>query len=300
VDKVSLSNALPLSVVTSATTIEVGGYPARYRSSMKFIDSDYLNLFEMPLLAGEPLLETDSISSIIVNREWIKMLGLDNPWDAVGLIITVWGEKVPIKGVIDNFHSSSMRSKITPMMLVSYPDYDVVSVKLATNNLSKSIEDLKAAWKSIYPEYIYSYNFVDERLANMYVKEEKMFGITLFFSLITIFIACIGLFGLASFMVNRKVKEVGVRKVLGASVGQIVSIFTNEFLRLILISFVIAAPLVWYGMDLWLTGFEYRVSIDFTVFITGIVLIIIISLATVIAPTVKASLVNPADSLRNE
>lgn len=300
VDNVSLSNTLPLSHTTSTTSIRVSGYAETFSTNMKFVDNDYLKLYDMPLLAGEPLLDTDSISSIIVNKEWVEMVGLSDPQEAVGLILTVWGETAPVKGVIDDFHSSSMKTKIPPMILVSYPDYNIASVALSTAKLSQSVAVLESTWKSIYPEYDFLYSFVDDQLAQMYVREEKMFGITLFFSIITIAIACIGLFGLASFMVNRKVKEVGVRRVMGATVSQIVGLFSKEFLRLIGISFIIAAPLIWYAMNLWLNSFEYKTTIDFSLFLNGIILITLISLITVVVPTIKAAMANPAESLRSE
>lgn len=301
ISKVSLTSDFPSSYSRSSTVIRVEGFQDEFKTTLKYIDHNYIDLFDIPLVAGRNLLVSDTITSVLVNEAWGRDLGLDHSGDAVGMLVDFWDKKVPVRGVVSDFHTRSMSHKIEPLMLMSnVKNHAFAAVKITNNDTQSSIGNMVGVWKDVYPEYDFNYYFVEDQLANMYVKEEKMFGILSVFSLITIFISAMGLFGLASFMANRKVKEVGVRKVLGASVYQIVSIFSKEYVRMISIAFLIAAPMIWYGMKLWLSNFEYHVEINVFMFIAGVILISFIALITVVVPTWSASLANPAKSLRDE
>jgi putative ABC transport system permease protein len=301
IESVSLSYTNPASGSVSVTNTSIQDDPESYDASVKLADEDYINIYDITLLAGRGFTPHDTISEILVNEEYLRIIGISDPEEAVGKLVTIWGSTVPIVGVMKNFHSVSLHEKMAPLVLTSQiSSYRIVSLKINTKNIEATIPMIEKTWKGLYPDYDFDYKFVDAEIAEFYEGEQKMSTIFAVFAGIAIFIGCLGLYGLASFTVNQKTKEIGVRKVLGAKVSQILYMFSKEFLILVFVAFVVAAPLVWYIMNSWLQNFEYKITIGPEVFIMGVISTAIIAVLTVGYKSVSAAIANPVDCLRDE
>ncbi|HZY38458.1 MAG TPA: ABC transporter permease [Mucilaginibacter sp.] len=270
---------------------------------LKFGDADYCKTFELRFVAGKPYDKNDTAREAVVNESLIHKLGINNPFDALGKTISINGARkwLRISGVVKDFKTNSLREEVKPTVISPRKTYESeIAIKLQTGNLAKTVAALQKQWQAIYPEYAYNGSFVDDSIAQFYKQEMQMELIYKIFAGIAIFISCLGLYGLVSFMVVQRTKEVGVRKVLGASVGNIVFLFSKEFMILIRLSFVVAVPVGWYMMNSWLQNFVYRISINVDVFATAIVASILLAWVTVGYNTIKAALANPVKSLRSE
>jgi len=254
VQQVSLQFSNPSSSSTSISNFYVEDKPEEYFTAMKFADEDYIDIYGIELLAGRSIRPSDTLREVVVNEKLLKYIGHEGTYDeAIGMQVRVWGENVPIVGVVKDFHAQSLKEDIMTLMIFSYTDaYRMATVNVSMRDFNVVNADIKNVWKTLYPEFDYEHTFLDEAMKQFYEGEQKMTAIFTFFSVIAIVIGCLGLFGLASFMVNQKVKEIGVRKVLGATVTSIVSMFSMSFLKLIGVSFVLAAPAAWYVMNQWL------------------------------------------------
>jgi putative ABC transport system permease protein len=185
--------------------------------------------------------------------------------------------------------------------MIIYPSlYYDAGIAIKGENVPETIDFIKKTWTDLFPEEYFNYEFLDDLLKSLYEAEQRQLVLFRIFSAISIFIGCLGLLGLVSFMANQKLKEIGVRKVFGASVGGILVIFSKEFIKLIIIAFVIAAPLAWYFMNMWLENFKYHISIHWSYYVLGLLFTVVIALATVAYRSVRAGLANPIDSLRAE
>ncbi|MGK7388815.1 MAG: ABC transporter permease [Candidatus Cyclobacteriaceae bacterium M2_1C_046] len=296
---VTLANATPASGNTSITSINYGG--KQYLSMMKAADEKYTELFDLNILAGRNLIPSDTIRELVVNEQFVKELGFNAPEEIIGVNIDMWGRQIPVVGVVNDFHANSLREKIRPLMLFTNKEsYGLLSAKISSNNLNSLVTEFEAVHKNVYPEYAMEYEFFEDDIASFYEGERKMASVLGVFSLVAIFIGCIGLYGLISYVTQQKIKEVGIRKVLGASVNNIMMIFSKEFIILILIAFVIAAPLAGLGMGEWLNSFQYKIDLGFQVYLAGIILTLLIALITVGYKTYKAATSNPVESLNNE
>jgi ABC-type antimicrobial peptide transport system permease subunit len=178
--------------------------------------------------------------------------------------------------------------------------YSQAGIKLATMNIAATLQSVKKIWERTYPDFVYEYRFLDDKIASFYKQENQLSQLYKIFAAIAIFLSCLGLYGLASFMAAQRIKEVGIRKVLGATAGNIVYLFSKEFILLIAIAFAIAAPFAWYYMHQWLQDYAYRISISWWLFAAGGLAAIIIALATISFQAIKAALANPVTSLRSE
>ncbi len=301
IESVSLAFTNPSSGSVSITNVHVQDDPESYDVSVKLADENYIGIFDIKLLAGHGLQARDTLSEMVVNEEFLKVTGISSPEEAIGKQVKIWGSTVPIVGVMNNFHTVSLHQKIAPVALFSgINTYRLASIKINTNNIAATIPMIKSVWKELYPDYDFDYKFVDAQIAEFYEGEQKMSTIFAVFASIAIFIGCLGLYGLASYTVNQKVKEIGVRKVLGAKVSQILYMFSREFITLVVIAFLLAAPLAWYIMNQWLQGFEYRINIGPMIFITSVFITAFIAVATVGYKSISAAIANPVDSLRDE
>jgi ABC-type antimicrobial peptide transport system permease subunit len=203
--------------------------------------------------------------------------------------------------VLKDFHDRSLRNDLAPLLIT--PDiamYNQVGIKLTTANMSTTIKSVKQVFDKTFPDFVYQYKFLDEKIANFYKQENQLAQLYKIFAAIAIFLSCLGLYGLASFMAVQKIKEVGIRKVLGASTSNIVYLFSKEFIILIAIAFAIAAPIAWYYMQQWLQDYVYRINISWWLFAAGGLVATIIALATISFQAVKAAMANPVKSLRSE
>lgn len=286
-----------------------------YDINIKAVDRRYLKTYGLELLAGRWMNESEEKLAgppldwnerkyvLIVNESAARTLGFKDPRQIVDRRITIGINQItaPVIGVVKDFHTTSMHEKISPVALIniSYFYHDA-GIKIKSSNIGETISFIERIWKDLHPDYYFNYTFLDDHIATLYLQEERTFTLFQIFSGISIFIGCLGLYGLISFMANQKLKEVGIRKVMGASVSSIVVLFSKEFIRLIVIAFILAAPLTWYGMSQWLQNFAYHIDIHWSVFAFAIFVTMLIALLTVGYRSVKTALANPVDSLRAE
>ena len=271
-----------------------------YDVVLKLGDEQYLSTFGLQLLAGRNLYPSDTIREYLVNETLVKKLGVTN--DAViGKNAMINDVNGTIVGVIKDFHNESFHSPIRPLAITTQTrSYYSCAVKVNTASLSPTLKAVQKTWEQLYPDNIYQSEFLDERVARYYQLDQRIQQVIQTFTVIAIFIACLGLYGLVSFMAARKTREVGVRKVLGASVESILWLFGKEFVRLLLLAFVIAAPLAWWVMNKWLESFVYRISPGPGIFGLAMLITLVIACLTVGYSAVKAAVMNPVKSLRSE
>ncbi|GAB2586722.1 ABC transporter permease [Spirosoma areae] len=271
------------------------------------VDFDFFDTYKIKLLAGRNFLPTDShtngdkVVNAIMNNSAIRLLGFRDAASAVGQKVKLFGREWEIVGVVSDFHQQSLRHPIEPIVFQPfYTNGGYYSVKIATTDLDRTIDRVKQQYQTFFPGNNFSYFFMDEQFNRQY-RDDQIFGkITTFFSLLAVLIASLGLFGLSSYTIAQRTKEIGIRKVLGASVPGIVALLSKDFLKLVLVSIVIASPIAWYAARQWLQDFAYKIDIDWWVFPLVGVLAIGIALMTVSFQSVKAALMNPVKSLRSE
>ena len=269
---------------------------------LKFGDEDYVKTYGLQLLAGRNISKSDTTKEILVNETLMKKLGVHDPKEMIGKEIrtgrSAWRS---IVGVVRDFKTNSLREDVKPTMIGERRKfYSRTGIKLRTSNLAQMQSRIQNAWNEFYPEYAFTSSFMDDDINNFYRKEQQMSLLYKLFAGIAIFISCLGLYGLVSFMVTQKTKEVGVRKVLGASVANILYLFSKEFTVLILLAFLIAVPVAWFLMSHWLEDFVFRINIGVGVFLLAVVSSVVIAWITVGYKSVKAALSNPIKSLRTE
>jgi ABC-type antimicrobial peptide transport system permease subunit len=304
VAKVSFSN-LGISSASRQRTVfnyAKNGAVEEFITDIKFGDNQYLETYKLKLLAGRNYLKGDSIKEFVVNKALIKQLGMETPEEAIGQTISLWGQiNAPIVGVVEDFHMTSLREGIEACILATNNrSYQTINVKLNTAQLKDALVHIEKVWTKQYPESIFSYQFLDQTIASFYEEEQKTASLFKIFAGIAIFIGCLGLFGLISFITTQKTKEVGIRKVLGASVANITLLFFKEFALLILIAFLIAAPIAYYVMSNWLQNFQYSIPMGASIFLIAILASLFIAALTVSYQSIKAALANPIKSLRSE
>ena len=276
-------------------------------------DFDYIKTLGLHVIAGREFLKdhpTDAENAFIINETAVKEFGFETPEKAIGKKLA-WDKWIPdslnpvkrgeVVGVIKDFHSKSLHEKVTKTVLIIYsPIVEKVAVKVKTANLPKTIEDIRSAWNKFSPDFPLDYNFLDENFERMYKSEEKLGSLLWIFTAMAIFIGCLGLFGLAAFSAEQRVKEIGIRKVLGASAASIVTLLSGNFVKLIVISLLIASPVAWWAMNNWLEDFAYRINIGWWVFVIAAASALVIALLTVSFHAVKAAIANPVGALRSE
>ena len=301
VELASLNNKPPSSGSVSGTSFKIEGNEKDYETQVKLVDGNYLNLFGLKLIAGENVEDLDTAKGFLVNEKLAIMVGYNNPQEIVGKQINLWKKKLPVIGVVKDFHTMSLHQPIeATAMFNRIKNYQTLSVKINPQSMQETIKQIQQKWEGAYPDFIFSYEFLDDSIKEFYESEKKMSVLLSIFTSMAIFIGCLGLFGLASFMANQKTKEIGVRKVLGASVESIVFMFSKEYVKLIVLGFLLASPLAWYIMNQWLSGFAYKIDIGPLIFLTGIGVTFVIAIATVGYRSFQAAIINPAQSLRSE
>ena len=278
-----------------------GEAESKKQVELQFADDHFFSTHGMQLLAGQVFTPSDSGSGFVVNETLVHDLGLPQPEQALGKYISVWNLDLPIVGVVADYHTSDFGRKIAPLAITNFsPQYGVLNLKVNMARAESIISRLEEVWKLTYPEYDFSYAFLDDRVAGFYRDYHRNFSLAQVFAGMAIFIGCLGLYGLVMFMIERKTKEIGIRKVLGASVRNILMLFSKEFVYLILIAFCVAAPVAWYVMHLWLQNFTYRVDLGIDTFLIAILASLLIALLTVGYQSVKAAQANPVEVLRDE
>ncbi|WP_338875156.1 ABC transporter permease [Spirosoma sp. SC4-14] len=267
------------------------------------VDYDFLKTFDLKLLAGRNFSKEFGADpkALIFNKKAVQQLGFDQPEEAIGKQIEFWGETFTLVGVTDNFHQQSLRDAYEPLILRLIPDVrGFFSIKMAGRELNSTIDEVRSEWNHFFPGNPFEYSFLDERFNEQYRADQRFGQVFGLFTGLAILVACLGLFGLASFTTAQRTKEIGIRKVLGASVGEIVQMLYREFAILILVAFVVATPLAWYAVRQWLQGYAFRTDIQWWLFIVPFVMVLLIALLTVSFQSIKAALMNPVTSLRTE
>jgi ABC-type antimicrobial peptide transport system permease subunit len=303
IEKVTYIWTPPMSQSHNTTSVRYDTRQAeeKFALNTKFADEDYLSLYGIKLLAGRNIAHIDTMREALVNEELVKRLGEKSNDKVLNKILEFNGRKITIVGVVQDYHVMTLHEKIPPLAITSHTAmYRTIAIKMNMADAQNTIKKLDKIWSATFPDFVFEYEFYDEQIGKMYLMETAMLGLIQAFALIAILIGCLGLYGLVSFMVAQKTKEIGVRKVLGASIGQILWLFGKEFSFLILIAFIIAAPAAWWVLNGWLQDFEYRISISFGVFAAAIFVTGMIAVITVGWQSSRAALANPVKSLRTE
>ncbi|MEP7231222.1 MAG: ABC transporter permease [Ginsengibacter sp.] len=274
-----------------------------FNANLKWADANYFKTYNLQFVAGHAYNNSDTIRDFVVNETLLKKLGITDPQKAIGKQINFWdGEKVAnIVGVIKDFNSYSLRDPISPVVLSTWKQvYRTINIKIKAGSEKTVLPYIKKLWTSAYPDNVYDYKFLDQKIANFYKQEGQLSQLYKIFAGIAIFISCLGLYGLVSFMAVQRTKEMGIRKVIGASARNIVYLLSKEFTLLIIIAFVIAAPLAYFIMNKWLQNYTYRIPLGASVFVLAIISSVIIAWITVGHRAIKTAMANPVKSLRTE
>jgi len=268
----------------------------------KFADDQYLSTYKLPLVAGRNLQPSDTAREFLVSQMLVKNLGISDPQDVLNKEIDLWGfMNGRVVGVVKDYNNRSFRRDLAPVLITtSKRFYNQASIKFATADVSPAMRSIEKVWGQTFPEFVFEYKFIDDKIESFYKQENQLSSLYKIFAAIAIFLSCLGLYGLASFMAVQRIKEVGIRKVLGASVSSVVYLFSKEFIVLIGIAFAIASPIAWYFMHKWLQDYVYRINISWWLFIVGGICAIAIALITVSFQAIKAAIANPVKSLRTE
>lgn len=287
--------------------IDRGDSLAPTNADIKFVsaDHDFITTYGVKILAGRNFsrdFSTDT-GSFLLNEAAVKILGLKNNEEAIGKNFQYGNRRGQLIGVFNDFHFESMHQKIVPLVLLvprSQNNYGAISIKIAGQNIPASIAHVENTWRKFLPESPFQYTFLDENFDRLYQSELRQGTIFTVFACIAIFIACLGLFGLSAFAITQRIKEIGIRKVLGANVSTIVTLLSKDFLKLVLIATVIAFPIAWFAMRTWLEDFAYRINIPWWIFLLAGILAAVVALFTISFQAIKAALANPVKSLRTE
>lgn len=302
---VSLSSSSPVSDYNHhyGTSFRLPGHREEDEKSAeeKGADMNYLSFFKLELIAGRNFSSVQpQFNEFIVNEKLIRALNL-TPEEAIGQRLIINEGEAVIVGVVRNFHNNALQEELSPCVLLNSSQWlDRANIKMNPKaDLSETVAFVERTWKGIYPEGIFNGIFLDQAIARNYTLEALIFKGFTIFSALTIFVGCLGLYGLLNFITLRRTKEVGIRKALGASVNQIVTMFGKEFVIMVAISFFIAAPCCYYWMNAWLNGFAYHIDISWWMFAIGISLTWLITILTISYQTIRTATANPVEALRN-
>ncbi len=311
VSGVSFSSSLPSGLRRNRSSEGIGKQSAELPSDYlvyerQLIDPSYLNVYQIKLLAGRNLTIADSTGNILVNKTLAKNLEFLNPEDAIGQEVKLGGRGMgTIVGVTDDFYSNSFKEAVDNMaFLINDKAYGNASIKLnvqpGQGSLSDAVKQIETIWTSTFPEHIFELDFFDENIKAFYAQEQKLSKLFQLFSFTFLLIGCLGLYGLITFAVNRKGKEVAIRKVLGATLSSILMMFSKEYVRLILLSFVIATPVAYYVVTDWLINFANPIELQWWLFLLPGLLVLVIALLVICTKSFRAANTNPIDKLKYE
>lgn len=314
VSSVSIGYGFPGDAVAGdGVIVPRNGEQKNYSSTMLAVDYDYIPTLGLQVIAGRGFSKknaTDKDAAFMINETAVRELGFGTPEKAIGqtLLWPVWDALTPdsmkrgqVIGVVKDFHYKSLYEKVETAVLQIYPPANwKVAVKLERAGISGTVKAVEAVWNRFSPEYPMEYRFLDENFTQMYQSEDKLRTLLWIFTAIAIFVGCLGLFGLAAYSAVRRIKEIGIRKVLGATSGGLVVLLSKDFVKLVLISLVLASPLAWYLMHQWLEDFPYRIQLSWWIFVLAGLIAICIALITVSFQAVRAALSNPVKNLRTE
>ena len=302
VEKVSFSFASPIDVNTDWNTdIIYNGVPQHdFGVNLKWADSVYPSLYHFQLLAGKL---APGPYTMVVNESFLRKLGIHRPSDALGakVIVNGVGDTSIISGVVKDFNIAPLQDTIRPMLLENWSRlYSTINIKLTSTMIPRTLPAIEKIWKDAYPDDVYEYRFLDESIARYYVQEDQMASLYKIFAVLAVFISCLGLYSLVSFMAANRAREIGVRKVLGASVGNIMYLFSREFILLVLLSFLIAAPVAGFCMEKWLENYAFHFKPGPVLYLEAGCISLVIAWLSVGYRSLKAATANPVENLRIE
>jgi putative ABC transport system permease protein len=269
-------------------------------------DTNYIKVYQIKLLAGRNVAASDSTQELLINETYAKALGFQHPEEAINKVLTLGnGKKCPVVGVMNDFHERSLHGSIGPIVFEYNKRADIFHILLKPENEEATIwpaaiAKITKAYKSIYPDNDFTYTFLDDTIAKFYTSEQQTSGLLKWATGLAILISCLGLLGLVIYTTNIRTKEIGIRKIFGASVTNIVTILSKDFVKLVILAFVIATPIAWWAANKWMENFAYRTSMSWWVFAISGALMILISLVTLSVQIIKAAMANPVKSLRTE
>lgn len=302
----SLSSAPPLDFGRNATSFVEVGHEDKgdMKTRNKFVDHRYLDAYEIELVAGRDFRKSeynDTIDAFIVNEALVRQLEVGSPEEAIGKRLKCYGTQAMIVGVTKDFHIDRLNEEIAPLIMFPWHvNVNGADLKIAPENLQPALAKLREVWMEVFPTRSFQYQTVDDFIKESYIVESIMLKSIRIFSIVAILIGCLGLYALVSFMSIKRTKEIGIRKVLGASYGQILYIFSRKFFILTLVAFAISAPLAYKAMELWLANYAYRIPLSWGIFALGLFATLVLTLITVGYISLKTARTNPADTLQFE
>jgi putative ABC transport system permease protein len=282
------------------------GQENKYLFSLTNIDQNFFDFFSVKMLAGTDFLPTSDYDSkeIIINHLACQRLGISNSQSAINQMVTINKETYRIAGVVDDYHHLSLKDEVAPVIFFKslqwYQDVGYYCIKISPVNLKATVSNVKKVWENIYPDEPYLFSFLDDTYNALYEEDKKFGSIYMFFSLLAIFIACMGLFALARISAENKIKEIGIRKVNGAKIIEVIAMLNKDFIKWITIAFLIASPLAWYAMYKWLQNFAYKTNLDWWIFAIAGAGTLAVALLTVSWQSWRAATRNPVEALRYE
>ncbi|HZI54464.1 MAG TPA: FtsX-like permease family protein, partial [Chitinophagaceae bacterium] len=310
------------AVTGLSTSLTVPGKQREYKATIKrfgsstndsaimrvnSMDYDFLDVFKMKLIAGRSFSKDfpqDDDTSVIITESSVRPLGFKDAQDAIGktLHIPRFGDWKPIiVGVVNDYYQVSLKKPLDPsIFFCTIYGGEFYSLRIQTTDIPKTLEHVRKSWAAAFPGNPFEYFFLDDYFNSQYQNERRFGKLFTSFAILAIIIGCLGLFGLSAFMANQRIKEIGIRKVLGASVGNIAAMLSKDFIRLVAIAVLVASPIAWFVMDKWLQDFAHRVSISWWVFVLAGAAALFIALVTVSFQAIKAAVANPVKSLRTE
>ncbi len=273
---------------------------------LRWGDSNYLKLFNIKILAGRNIEESDTIKEFLINETYARSLGFKRPQDAINKLLDYNGMKLPVVGVMHDFNEQSFHAPVGPLVFTSFDDRSYfIHVLLQSQNgnttsWSNTIAQIQKAYHQLYPDEDFTYKFLDDTIAKFYESEQHTASLLSWATGLSILISCLGLLGLVMYTINTRTKEIGIRKILGATIANIISILSKDFVQLVLIAFVIATPVAWWASYKWLQNFAYKINMNWWVFALCGFAMLLIALSTLSIQTIKAAVANPVKSLRTE
>jgi len=304
VRSVAFGSDFPSSGSTWETNFSFGRgtVDQKYSTTIKFGDGDYLNTFDLHMVAGRWLEPSDTVKEYVVNETLLKKVGIANPMEALNQELRLGGGKYyKVVGVVKDFNAHSLHREVLPLVMsTNRKRIDSGGLQIEPANMNATVAAIQREYDQTFPEQVFYGRYYDEMIAEFYTDEARFSATCKGFGLLAIFISCLGLFGLAAHAAQRRTKEIGVRKVLGASVGSITGLLAKDFLSLVLVAIVCATPLAWYLMNAWLADFAYRIDVQWWLFALAGTGALAIAFLTVSYQSIKAALANPVKSLRSE
>jgi len=264
-------------------------------------DTGYLSVYNIPLLAGRQVMVSDTVTEVVINESLSRQLGFQKPADALGQILTIDGNDIPVAGVMGDFNQASVKTAVHPLFFTSGGG-NTLHIALQPDPLSwqNAIAKIKKAWENVYPDSDFNYSFLDATISRLYQQDRALSVLLGFSAFIAVFISCMGMFGLVIFMTGNRKKEIGIRKVLGASVVKIMLLLSADFSRLLLVAVAIAIPVSWWMLHGWLQGYAYHTPLSWWVFVLGACIMMVIALSILCAKAARAARANPVKTLRSE